>query len=59
MEYQTAWSLSPKQLDEEVNRKLQRGWQLYGNPYVIHKTQSQDEYVRYCQALVKVSSDDE
>jgi hypothetical protein len=45
--YQTASGETPSELDQEVNQLIQKGWQLFGNPYVAG---TQDRYP--CQAMV-------
>jgi len=42
---------SPVELEREVNEKLKKGWELYGNPFVAFTTA---EWYHY-QAMIKTN----
>lgn len=48
-EYQTIRANSAADLDKHVNEALAKGFQLYGNPYVVVG----DSQVTICQAMTK------
>jgi len=50
-EYKTVAEQSPRELDEEVNRLIAKGYELYGNPY--SGGIATDEFLIY-QAMVKL-----
>jgi hypothetical protein len=50
-EYKTVAEQSPRELDEEVNRLIAKGYELYGSPY--SGGVATDEFLIH-QALVKI-----
>ena len=52
-EYKTVAEQSVRELDEEVNRLLTRGFELYGSPYASG-VEAEDHLI--CQAMVKIQS---
>lgn len=52
-EYRTVAEQSARELDEEVNRLIGKGFELYGSPYT---TGVEAEEHMICQALVKIQS---
>jgi hypothetical protein len=52
-EYRTVAEQSARELDDEVNRLISRGYELYGNPY--SSGVETEEHV-ICQAMVRIQS---
>ena len=52
-EYKTVAEQSVRELDEEVNRLISRGFELYGSPY-SSGVEAEDHLI--CQAMVKIQS---
>jgi hypothetical protein len=52
-EYKSVNAISPKELDNAVNRQLKLGFQPYGSPYVVGSGSLQTIY----QAMVKMEGD--
>lgn len=56
--YKTITASNEENLDLEVNKYLEQGWELYGNPYTTNwrKNYEDTSYyweIDYCQALIK------
>jgi hypothetical protein len=52
-EYKTVAEQSTRELDEEVNRLIARGFELYGSPY-SSGVEVEDHII--CQAMVRIQS---
>jgi hypothetical protein len=55
-EYKTAAKDMLKDLDKEVNRLIQQGFQPFGSPYYIGATEGNAD-APICQAVVKFKSE--
>jgi hypothetical protein len=59
-EYKVLHGEIPEALDEEVNIYLNRGWDLWGNPFVSRIiTVYQSEINNYCQVVVRMQTEDQ
>ncbi|HEY5869321.1 MAG TPA: DUF1737 domain-containing protein [Candidatus Tectomicrobia bacterium] len=51
--YYTEFAKTVTSLDVVVNSRLQDGWELYGNPYVVQTPREARQNAFFCQAMVK------
>ncbi len=56
--YKTITASNEENLDLEVNKYLEQGWELYGNPYTTgwRKISEDTSYyweIDYCQAIIQ------
>ena len=56
--YLTVCEKTSREFDDNVNKRLNEGYELYGNPFVTEEEVNGNKYQSYNQVMIKEKSED-